>query len=189
MMIADVDASLAALLKAEALAGGETEIAYDPPTLEWASGRSGPSVDIFLYDMYEDTRYRGSAAPEPPDRAASEDGGAVAVRHYRLSYLLTAWSKRVEDEHRLLGQVLEVLLGLDQIPAEHLRGRLREEQAAVGLGMPNSAGRSRVELWAAIGGQLRPSIEVAAVVPVRYRRPPDTVLPDGRARRSRQGVK
>jgi hypothetical protein len=181
MMIADVDASLAAMLKAEALAGGETEIAFDPPTLEWAAGRSAPVVDLFLYDMYEDSRYRGVAAPEPADRAAAGNGGSVAVRHFRLSYLVTAWTKRVEDEHRLLGQVLEAMLGSDHIPAEHLRGRLREEGATVGLGMPNPAGRSRVELWAAIGGQLRLSIEVVALVPVRYSRQHQPARPDGRS--------
>jgi hypothetical protein len=169
MMIADVDASLAALLRAEALTGGETEIAFDPPTMDWAAGRSGPVLDLFLYDMYEDSRYRGAAQTRPgpgqPDR-----GAAGGVRHFRLSYLLTAWTRRVEDEHRLLGEVLEAILGCDHIPAEHLRGRLREEGASVGLGVPNAAGRSRVDLWAAIGGQLRPSIELVAVVPVRYRR-------------------
>ncbi len=183
-MIADVDASLAALLKAEALAG-EAEIAFDPPTQEWAAGRSGPVVDMFLYDMYEDSRYRGVATPEPADRATdratAENGSASGVRYFRLSYLVTAWTKRVEDEHRLLGQVLESLLGCDHVPAEHLRGRLREEQATVGLGLPNAAGRSRVELWAAIGGQLRPSIEVVAVVPVWYRRPRRPVPADGHA--------
>ena len=178
-MIADVDASLAAMLKAEALAGGETEIAFDPPTLEWAAGRSAPVVDLFLYDMYEDSRYRGVAAPEPADPAAA--GHGAAVRHFRLTYLVTAWTKRVDDEHRLLGQVLEAVLGGDHIPAEHLRGRLREEGATVGLGMPNPAGRSRVDLWAAIGGQLRLSIEVVAVVPVRYRRRQLPAQPDGRS--------
>jgi hypothetical protein len=57
-MIHDVDASLAALIRAEALAGGEAEVVFDPPTKEWASRRHAPAVDVFLYDIREDVTRR-----------------------------------------------------------------------------------------------------------------------------------
>ena len=47
------------------------------------------------------------------------------------SYAVTAWTQAVEDEHRLLSQVLGVLFAFPQLPADVLAGRLAETAAAV----------------------------------------------------------
>jgi hypothetical protein len=169
-MISDVDASLAAFLKAEAL-GGETEVVFEAPTTDWASRRSGPVVDVFLYEIREDTRYRNMVKP-------AGGRGGPGVRHFRLSYLLTAWTKRLDDEHRLLGQLLETLLEYDRIPPEYLRGRFRDEPATLGLAMPSVAGHAHIDLWNALGGQMKPSIDLVAVAPTSPRRRPVELAPE-----------
>jgi hypothetical protein len=166
-MISDIDASLSALLKAEALNGSEAEVVFDAPTTEWASRRSGPVVDVFLYDIREDVGRRDIAAQPQRDQTGRITGRRPGVRYFRLAYLLTAWTKRPEDEHRLLGQLLDALLRYDRIPDGHLRGRMRNEIVVLGLALPPSPDRSLTDLWSALGGEMKPSIDLVAVAPVR----------------------
>ncbi|WP_322761450.1 DUF4255 domain-containing protein [Frankia sp. Cr2] len=166
-MIHDVDATLAALLTAEALPGGEAEVVFDAPTRDWASRLNGPCVDVFLYDIREDVGRREIAA-EP---VRNTEGRVVArrppPRRFRLSYLLTAWTRRPEDEHRLLSQLLGALLRHDRVPTGHLRGQLSGQPLPVllQLALPPSADRGIADVWNALGGELKPSLDLVVVAP------------------------
>jgi Pvc16 N-terminal domain len=166
-MISDVDASISALLRAEALPGTETEVVFDAPTTEWASRRSGPVVDVFLYDIREDPARRDIAMQPQRDMTGRITGRKPGVRHFRLSYLLTAWTKRPEDEHRLLGQLLEALLQYDRVPESYLRGRFQDETIVLSMAQPSAPDRSLADIWNALGGEMKPSLDLVAVAPVR----------------------
>jgi hypothetical protein len=167
-MIHDVDASLAALIRAEALAGGEAEVVFDPPTKEWASRRHAPAVDVFLYDIREDVSRRDISVIVVRD----EDGNIVdrrsPPRRFLLNYLLTAWTRRPEDEHRLLSQLLGAFVKHDRIPQEHLHGQLADQSLAVilKLALPMAEHRSISDLWTALGGEMKPSLDLVVVAPL-----------------------
>src|SRR4051812_12454969 len=127
-MISDVDAALNALLKAEALNGSDTDVVFDAPTTEWAAKRSGPVIDAFMYDIREEVERRSAGALPKRNDAGRVTGLTPQPRYYRLSYLLTAWTSRPQDEHELLGRLLENLIKFDWIPDSYLRGRLAGEQ-------------------------------------------------------------
>jgi hypothetical protein len=166
-MIHDVDATLSALLSAEGVAGGDTEVVFDAPTRDWAARRSGPCVDAFLYDIREDVTRR-EITPEPVRDA---DGKIVArrppARRLRLSYLLTAWTSRPEDEHRLLSALLAALMRHDAVPDAHLRGALADQPIPVllQLALPTGGDRSIADVWNALGGELKPSLDLVVVAP------------------------
>ena len=167
-MISDVDASLSALLRAEALQGTETEVVFDAPTTDWASRRSGgPVVDVFLYDIREDPARRDIAMQPQRDMTGRITGRRPGIRHFRLSYLLTAWTRRPEDEHRLLGQLLEAMLQFDRVPNEYLRGRFTEDTIVLNMAQPPAPDRSLADIWNALGGDMKPSLDLVAIAPVR----------------------
>ena len=60
-MIQDVDETLRALLRREALNGSQVEIAFDAPTKDWAARRNAPTLNLFLYDIREDLARRDAA--------------------------------------------------------------------------------------------------------------------------------
>ena len=60
-MIHDVDESLRALVKRDALNGSGVEVAFDAPTKEWVAKRNAPAIDMYLYDIREDTTRRETA--------------------------------------------------------------------------------------------------------------------------------
>src|SRR2546429_9969172 len=100
-MIQDLDESLRALVRRDALNGSEVEIAFDAPTRDWAARRNTPTVDLYLYDIREDMKWRDFmwARTRNQDRHVVE--ARLPPRRFKLSYLVTAWTQRPEDEHRL----------------------------------------------------------------------------------------
>jgi hypothetical protein len=165
-MIHDVDAAIRTLLRRDAV-NGDVEVVFDAPTREWAVKRSSPTVDVFLFDIREDTGRR-RVEPEP----VRDDVGVVIgrrrpPRRYRLSYLVTAWTQRAEDEHRLLSAVLSSFISHEEVPRDVLEGPLAEQSLPlfVSIGLPPPPERSIGEIWSAMGGELKPSLELVLSVP------------------------
>jgi hypothetical protein len=84
------------------------------------------------------------------------------------SYAVTAWTRAVEDEHRLLSQVLAILLAYPRLGAAPLSERL----AAAVAGQPPVTARigqartqDKAEFWTSIGGRYHVSIEYVVTVP------------------------
>lgn len=165
-MIHDIDAALIALLRRDVLEGTDVEVVLDAPTKDWAARRNSPTLDLYLYDIREVTAFR--QAGRVPD---FDEHGRVAsirepVRRFRLSYLVTAWTQRPEDEHRLLGAVLGCLVRFDSLPADLVTGSLEGMPVDVNVGLPASQDRSISDVWSALGGELKPSLDLAVATPV-----------------------
>ena len=60
-MIHDVDESLRALVRRDALNGSGVEVAFDAPTKDWVARRNAPVVNLYLYDIREDLSRRDTA--------------------------------------------------------------------------------------------------------------------------------
>ena len=59
------------------------------------------------------------------------------------SYAVTAWTQAVEDEHRLLSQVLGVLFAFPQLPDDALTGRLRNGSQRFAIEAQGRPGQGR----------------------------------------------
>lgn len=165
-MIGEVDEALRALVR-EAVDSPDVEVVLDAPTKEWAARRNAPTVDVYLYDLREDLRRRTRG--ELTDRVEGKvDSRYRPPRHFRLSYLVTAWTQRPEDEHRLLDAVLRHLLRSDALPTQVLPEPLASAGARVPLfvGLPPPEDRGFADVWSALGGELKPSLDVVVSAPV-----------------------
>ncbi|MGW0733003.1 DUF4255 domain-containing protein [Streptomyces sp. NPDC002851] len=166
-MIHEVDEVLKALLDGGTLTGSGIDLAFEAPTRDWAARRNAPALNLYLYDIREDVnrRQRGTMP-------IADDQGAILKRRqpprwFQLSYLLTAWTKKPQDEHRLLSAALATLLPREVIPAAELPGTLGQ----LGLSVPvtvagvQTEARSLAEIWSALGGELKPSLDVVVTAP------------------------
>src|SRR5215213_5551203 len=148
-MLADLDESVRALLKRELGRHGfdGVDVVFEAPTKEWAAALSSPTVNLFLYDIREATDRRINEWKE-------QRGNGHAVEHrpplrVEVSYAVTAWTRAVEDEHRLLSQVLAVLYAYTVLPDDILAGTLAngsqpfplDTKTASGRGAPAARGR------------------------------------------------
>lgn len=167
-MIHEVDESLRLLMRNEALQGTDIDILFETPTKEWASRRNTPTIDVFLYDIREDIGRR----EEGVISIRGEDGKVIGrrrpPRYYKLSYLVTAWTQRPEDEHRLLSACMATFLKHGELPRETLVGSLKEMGLLimVNIALPPPQDRSISDIWTALGGELKPSLELVVVAPL-----------------------
>jgi hypothetical protein len=171
-MIQDLDESLRTLVRRDALQGSDVDVAFEAPTREWAAHRNTPTVDLYLYDIREDLQRR-TVAWEP---VRNEDGRVIErrppARVYKLSYLVTAWTQRPEDEHRLLSAMLLCFLRHERMPDEVLAGTLAGTMVPVltTIALPPPPDRSLSDVWSALGGELKPSLDLVVTAPFDVQR-------------------
>src|SRR5215218_9167707 len=158
--IADLDEALRTLLRRELKRHGfeGVEVAFDAPSKEWSGKLTSPTVDLFLYDLRE-----ASARADSTPTEQRGNGQAVVTPpslRLELTYAVTAWTKAVEDEHRLLSQVLAILYSYRRLPAEVLESALDGgtvlSQAETSVGRPRE---EKADFWTSVGGQYKASID------------------------------
>jgi hypothetical protein len=166
-MIQDVDESLRALVRRDALRGSDVEVAFDAPTRDWAARRNAPVVDLSLYDIREDQHRRQVVWQRVHDESGMVLRREPPPRRLRLSYLITAWTQRPEDEHRLLSALLSCFLSHDIVPSDLLTGSFLGSQIPVHLhvAQPPPQDRSLSDVWSALGGELKPSLDLVVIAP------------------------
>jgi hypothetical protein len=159
--LADLDDALRTLLRRELARHGfdGVEIVFEAPTREWAATLSGPAVNLFLYDISEDAEFRETAW-----RTERENGQARSRRpalRVNASYAVSAWTRHVQDEHRLLSQVLAVLYAYDTLPADVLPGGLANGSQRFPLETKVAQARKDggSDFWTAVGGQYKPALD------------------------------
>ena len=182
-MIGEVDSALRALIEREAIGRGDVEVVFDAPTREWAGRRNSPTIDVYLYDIREDMRRRERGMINEYDDQVRVIARHLPARHFKLSYLVTAWTQRPEDEHRLLSALLNTFLRFDALPEDLLTGSLADLglPVPVTVALPPPEDRAFADVWSALGGELKPSIDVVVSAPVdtgqRYETGPPVTEP------------
>jgi hypothetical protein len=166
-VIHEVDEAIRRLLKAGGVPGGGGELAFEAPTTDWTARRNAPTVNVFLYDIREDPTRRSTGNLEvfERDRLVAH---RKPPRWFRLSYLVTAWTNRPQDEHRLLSEALTCLAAHGRLDGEWLTGSLADLGLTVLVesGGPVSEGRAATDVWSALGGRLKPAINLVVTAPV-----------------------
>jgi uncharacterized protein DUF4255 len=171
-VINDVDETLRALVRRDVLNGANVDIAFEAPNKEWSSRRNAPALNLYLYEIREDLQRREEQYEDIRDQRGIVIERRLPPRRFKLSYLLTAWTQRPDDEHRLLSSALSCFLQFDALPAELLQGDLAHQPypVRVTVGLPLPPERSISDVWTALGGELKPSLDVVVTVPFQTRR-------------------
>lgn len=170
-MIHEVDAAVKSLIEQEAAGATDVEVVFDAPTKEWAGRRSAPTIDVYLYDIREDLRQRSRGTINEYSADQVVVARHLPPRRFKLSYLITAWTARAEDEHRLLAHLLECFLRFEQVPADLLTGSLAggDGQVTMTIALPPPEDRSFADVWTALGGELKPSLDLVVTAPLATR--------------------
>lgn len=181
-MIHDLDRTVEELLRRELAPAllDQIGISFAAPDSEFPPASVKlPAIDLFLYDIREnvDLRSTGWITDRGNDGAASRRRAPVRID---CSYLITAWSSdsssaRALDEHRLLSEVIKVLLRHPSLPESLLQGSLKGQEPP----LPSSTlqpGRlqSVAEFWQALGGKPKAALNYTVTIGVVVDQPRDT---------------
>ncbi|MDH3445481.1 MAG: DUF4255 domain-containing protein [Deltaproteobacteria bacterium] len=183
-MIQDLDETIAALLQRDlpAALAQQVQISFATPDDQFPpQSVTLPAIDLFLYDVRENLELRSN------DISIDRRGDGTAMRsrapvRVDFSYLVTAWPSEsvpdpAEDEHRLLGEVMRVLLRYRTIPGEVLQGEL-QEQAPIPPISSLQPGRlqSLGEFWQAVGGKPKAALNYQVTLSVGVALPEEVRL-------------
>jgi Pvc16 N-terminal domain len=140
-MLADLDEALRALLRSALARHGfnGVQISFDAPSREWAAGLSTPTLNLFMYDLREADS--GSSAEWTEHRSNGQARLERPPLRVDCAYSITAWTRAVQDEHRMLSQALAVLLAHERLPADVLGDAL----ASQADGIATQIGRAKRE--------------------------------------------
>jgi hypothetical protein len=178
-MIDDLDKTIAALLRRElpqSLAK-QIQISFATPDNQFPpQSVTPPAVDLFLYDVRENLELRSNEVYVE----ARSNGTATRTRapvRVDFSYLVTAWPSEsvpdpAQDEHRLLGVVMRVLLRHRTLPADLLQGVLANQQPPLPVStLQPGRLQSLGEFWQAMGGKPKAALNYMVTASVEVSEP------------------
>jgi hypothetical protein len=160
-MIDEIDEALRKFLIREVpIKNGEVDIKFEQPRREWSARLSRPTLNLFLYDIRENPKMR---AQQPAWIVEKGDNGGFTRRRqpakFRLFYVVTAWAKDPEDEHRLLSRTLMALFRHPRLPGDLLPEASRDLEGHALLQVAQEEDfQNASDLWSAMDNEMRPAI-------------------------------
>lgn len=172
-MIDDLDKTLGALLKRELPPSllKQVAICFEAPDDQFPpSSVTPPAIDLFLYDVRENNELRSNEwSVERGDGRFEKRRAPVRVD---CSYVITTWARAssnqsAQDEHRLLGEVMRVLLRYPTLPSEVLQGSLTgQEPSLPAVSLQPGRLQSLGEFWQALGGKPKAALYYTVTIGV-----------------------
>lgn len=163
-MLDDLDATLQALLTQNGNFGSEIDISFELPSREWQGRLSRPAIDCWCFDVRENLKLRN------PERQIQRNGNSsqitFAPRRMDLTYLVTAWARKVEDEHRLFWRALSVFKPITQLKPSQCQGALRYQTVDIPLTVADMSLTSVnfPDLWGVMDNQMHLGFTLLATI-------------------------
>lgn len=166
MMLNDLHDGLRRLLwERGQISPDEVDIRFEAPTRELIDRLLRPTINLFLFDVRENTTLRQTNFPSA--RANGHAERRMPPRRVDLHYIVSALSTEIDDEHELLWRVMVTLMKYPELPRELLPFGLRDvEPPIVARVWPSEEAKSLSDIWSALGAPPRPAITYALTAPV-----------------------
>jgi hypothetical protein len=175
-MIHDVDETLRRLLATELARMPRCpihhpdQITFDAPSVAEAVQDGEAHVNLYLHDVRENVEMRDESFRVTSNFSEGRAYRQRAAVRLDLGYLITVYAgDDPATEHRLLADVLGVLLRHMAAPEEYLAGLLEgqgRQSLLLAVAQPDHvANADPPALWQALGGRLRPALSLVATAP------------------------
>lgn len=150
-----------------------TDVSFAAPDRDWAMARSKQrqTVNVFLWDVRRNLAEQDSGL----HRRTGADGETIRTSPLPIvdcRYLLTVWAgdptasdEHARDEHDLLGRILQALLSSPMLPGAVVgHTDVTSFLARLTVSLPD--GKDTMDFWSALGGQLRPGLDLVITTTV-----------------------
>lgn len=165
-MLQDLDQSIKQLLVSKVPINlSEIDISFEMPTSKWSAAVTRPTINCYLYDIRENRELRSNERYLTRTAHSGEETRAPA--RVDFTYLLSAWTSDIADEHQLLGSLLCTLLRYPVLPVDILKGTLITQPVlphawiAFGDRTPNAW-----DFWGGLDGQMKAGISYVVTLAV-----------------------
>ena len=173
-MIDDLDKTLEILIQGDlsSIFGEQITISFATPDGDFPpSSVKLPAIDLFLYDIRENRDLRNNEWYIDRHHTGSATKTRSPIR-VDCSYLVTAWPSEnvhhpAQDEHRLLGEVMRVLLRYRKIPDSLLQASLLGQETSLPtMTLQQGHLQSLGEFWQALGGKPKAALNYTVTIGV-----------------------
>jgi hypothetical protein len=169
-MFSDLDDSIKQILIKEGqIDSSEIDISFEIPNREWSAGIAKPTLNCYLFDIRENRELRQSGMQTERNGQAGAASKRRPPLRLDLAYLITAWTRAVEDEHRLLWHALRTLMRFSTLPPSMLQGELRGHELPIYTRLAQEGVlKSPGEFWTALENHLKPSLNYVVTMAVDH---------------------
>jgi hypothetical protein len=161
-----LDESLEEFLRAVVpLPKREIDISFEAPDKDWSARVSRPTINMYLWDVRRNVSDRTYGMETVHDENGKMHRRAPLPR-VDCRYLVTAWTSDIRDEHSLLGATLSALLLHTEVDAQYLQGVYAKVVPVPSIEIASGDGQDNSDFWSALGGQLKPGLDVTVTATV-----------------------
>jgi hypothetical protein len=150
-MIHDLDKTLENVLYNKGnLSRTDIDVAFDTPDREWSSRLSRPTISCWAFDLRENMKLRSL------ERSINRNGNMTTTTYpsirIDITYLVTAWARKMEDEHQLLWRAMSALKNTPIMKPSETEGDLRYARKDIALlvATPSDHPVNLVDLWGVV---------------------------------------
>lgn len=156
-MIQDLDKTIEKIIYERGrMSRNDIDVSFDQPNGDWSSRLARPTVNAWAFDLRENVKLRNSTLQTERNANGMGVHRRPAFR-YDITYLVTAWARKVEDEHQLLWRALGALVQVPILKREECEGALRDQPVDlpflvgnIGERLPNTS-----DLWSVLNNQMK----------------------------------
>jgi uncharacterized protein DUF4255/carboxypeptidase family protein len=143
----------------------EIDVKFEAPAKEWAGSLTRPTVNLFLFDIRENTEKRETNMQTIRGNGKAER--RMAPRRIDLRYMVSALTTHVEDQHQLLWRLLSTLMKHPKLPDDVLPESLRLLDPPITTRVEEKDDSTRfLELWNAFATPPRPALSYIVTAPL-----------------------
>jgi hypothetical protein len=143
----------------------EVDIRFEAPTKDWVASLTRPTINLFLFDVQENTEKRETNVQTVRSNGKAER--RLPPRRFDLKYMVSALSTEIEDEHQLLWRMLSTLMKYQQLPQEVLPESLRSLETPLTTRIGNKEeGPNFLDIWSALGTPPHPALCYIVTAPL-----------------------
>lgn len=165
-MIHDLDKTFENILREQGkVQRSAIDIEFEMPTSEWSARLNRPTINIWCFDVRENLKLRTM------EKSNVSYNGMTAMRsipprRMDITYLVTAWANKPEDEHQLLWRALATLKAVRLLKPEDCEGELRFQNHDIRLLVADMSEPKAnfTDLWSVVDNQMRLGFPVTATV-------------------------
>lgn len=164
-MIHDLDQTLERIIYERGkLNRNEIDISFEQPNGEWSSRLSRPTLNCWSFDLRENKKLRSS------NRRVERNGNTGNItfppRRFDITYLITAWTRKIEDEHRLIWRALTALKQTPIIYRDEAEGDLRYCEHDIPLLVATESDHpvNLVDLWSVLNNEMHMGFTLIATL-------------------------
>ena len=143
----------------------EVDIRFEAPTKDWVASLTRPTINLFLFDVQENTEKRETNVQTVRSNGKAER--RLPPRRFDLRYMVSALATEIADEHDLLWRMLATLMKYQQLPQEVLPESLRSLEPPLTTRIGNrEEGSNFLDIWSALGTPPHPALCYIVTAPL-----------------------